>query len=318
MEPTRYSGSMINWKGKHVLVTGGTGMIGSVLVEALLDRGALVRVPVRAANYRSLSKRRAEIEWVDGDLRDSEYCTRLVSGMNHVFHLASHRRNVDFHRKYCADVLAGNVEMTLALTRALKDYKSASVTFFSTANVPPKIDVIRLAQQESNDGYVLGKALCETVWLTAARQYGFPLLIVRPVGVYGERDTFTEDGNVIPSLMVKAEAAKDALQVWGSGKQERVFLYVHDLAAAVLKLLDHDAQGIQYITPSDTVTVARVAELIRDLVNPGLPIEFDPSKPEGRRSIAALPPHECLEKFEWTPFSVGLQKTYEGWKRKGE
>lgn len=315
---TRYSELMIDWKGKHVLVTGGTGFIGSVLVEELLDRGAVVRVPVRAANYRSLSKRRGEIEWVDGDLRDAEYCTRLVSGMNHVFHLASHRRNVDFHRKYCADVLAGNVEMTLAMTRALKEYRSASVTFFSTANVPPKIDVIRLAQQETNDGYVLGKALCETFWLTAARQYGFPLLIVRPVGVYGERDTFSEEGNVIPSLMVKAEAAKDVLHVWGSGKQERVFLYIYDLAAAVLRLLDHSAQGIQYITPPDTVTVARVAELIRDLVNPGLPIEFDVSKPEGRRSIAALPPHESLETFAWTPFAEGLKRTYEGWKRKGE
>ncbi len=309
---------MMDWKGKHVLVTGGTGFIGSVLVELLLERGARIRVPIRAANYRSLSRRRSEIEWMDGDLRDSEYCTKLVSGMNHVFHLASHRRNVDFHRKYCADVLAGNVEMTLAMTRALKDYRSASVTFFSTANVPPKIDVIRLAQQESNDGYVLGKALCETLWLTAARQYGFPLLIVRPVGVYGERDTFSEDGNVIPSLMVKAEAASDTLHVWGSGKQERIFLYVHDLAAAVLRLLDHNAQGIQYITPLDTVTVARVAELIRDLVHPGLTIAFDATKPEGRRSIAALPPHECLESFPWTSLQEGLRRTYEGWKRGSE
>jgi len=308
----------LSWNNKRVLVTGGTGFIGSLLVEELLDRGASVRVPIRAANYRSLTKRRGEIEWVDGDLRDTEYCTRLVSGMNHVFHLASHRRNAEFHRKYCADVLAGNVEMTLAMTRALKEYRSASVTFFSTANVPPKIDVIRLAQQESNDGYVLGKALCETFWLTAARQYGFPVLIVRPVGVYGERDTFSEEGNVIPSLMVKAEAAKDVLQVWGSGKQDRVFLYAHDLIKAVLRLLDHDARGIQYITPPDTVTVARVAELIRDLVNPGLPIEFDVSKPEGRRSIAALPPHECLADFPWTPFAEGIKKTYDGWKRKGD
>lgn len=309
---------MIDWKGKHVLVTGGTGFVGSVLVEALLDRGASVRVPIRAANYRSLSKRRGEIEWMDGDLRNSEYCTRLVSGMNHVFHLASHRRNVEFHRTYCADVLAGNVEMTLAMTHALKEYPHAAVTFFSTANVPPEIDVIRLAQQESNDGYVLGKALCETFWFTAARQYGFPLLIVRPVGVYGERDTFSEEGNVIPSLMMKAAAAKDTLQVWGSGKQERVFLYVYDLVAAVLHLLDHSAQAVQYITPPDIVTVAHVAELIRDLVHPGLSITYDPSKPEGRRSIAVLPPHECLRDFPWTPLPEGLKRTYEGWKHKGD
>jgi nucleoside-diphosphate-sugar epimerase len=307
---------MIDWKDKLVVVTGGTGFIGSVLVEALLDRGAKVRVPVRAKNYRSLSKRRAEIDWVDGDLRDPAYCAQLIMGANHVFHLASHRRNVDFHRKHCADVLTGNLEMSMALIHALKEYPHASVTFFSSANVPPELDVIKVAQQQSIDGYVLGKALCEAAWFTAARQYGFRLLVPRPVGVYGERDTFTEEGNVIPSLMVKAEAAEEELPVWGSGKQERVFIYANDLVAALLMLLEADAQGIQYVMPPDMVTVADVATHIRDMVKPGLKLVFDTTKPEGKRSLAVLPNHACLKAMSWTPLKAGLQKTYDGWKNK--
>lgn len=309
---------MIDWKDKRVLVTGGTGFIGSILVEALLHYGAKVRVPVRAANYRALSKLRSKIDWVEGDLRSAEYCTQIVTGMDHVFHLASHRRNVEFHQKHCADVLAGNVEMTLALTHALREYKGAGVTFFSTANVPPEIDVISLAQQKSVDGYVIGKALAEAFWLTAARQYGFPLLIVRPVGVYGERDTFSEDGNVIPSLMVKAEAAGKELPVWGTGKQERVFLYASDLVNAVLTLLEHGAQGIQYVLPPDIVTVKEVATMIRDLINPKLTLRFDIDRPEGKRSNAVLPMHPSLKDFPWTPLSEGLRRTYEGWKHKGK
>lgn len=305
----------ISWKGKRVVVTGGTGFIGSILVEELLGRGAVVRVPIRAANYRSLSKLRAKIEWVDGDLRDAGYCTRLLTGMDHVFHLASHRRNSEYHRTHASDVLAGNLEMTLALVHALKDYPHAGVTFFSSANVPPKIDVIAVAQQQSTDGYVLGKALSETLWLTAAKQYGFPLLVVRPVGVYGDRDTFSVDGNVIPSLMVKAETEKE-LVVWGSGKQERVFVYADDLVAAVLRLLDHDALGIQYVMPQGVQTIRTVAERIRDLVHPGLPMRFDTTKPDGKRSLAVLPNHPCLAEFPWTPLAEGLRRTYEGWKRK--
>lgn len=306
-----------SFEGKKVLVTGGTGFIGSVFVENLLSMGAGVRVPVRTKTYRWLSKLRSKIDWMEGDLREPEYCEKLIEGVDHVFHLASHRRNVDFHYKHCADVLAGNIEMTMALALAMKGRPDLHVIFFSSANVPPEIDVIRLAQQEKTDGYVLGKAVCETLWLTAARQYGFSLLVVRPVGTYGERDTFNEEGNVIPSLMVKAQT-KDQLQVWGSGKQERLFLYVDDLVRAVFCMLNHDATGIQYVMPTQLTTISKLATMVRDLVRPGLPIVFDKSKTEGSRSLAVLPIHECLKDFPWTPLEEGLKKTYEGWKAKAE
>src|SRR3989338_2078433 len=152
------------WKGRSVLVTGGTGFVGSFMVERLLDMGAKVRVPLRAENYRSLSSRRAEIEWLEGDLRDTAYCTRLVEGMDYVFHLAGCRRNSEYHRKRAGDVLNENVRMSLALIEGLKEFPAIPVTFFSTANVPPTLDTVALAQSEKIDGYVLGKALCEALW----------------------------------------------------------------------------------------------------------------------------------------------------------
>ncbi len=303
-----------NWSGKTVLVTGGTGFIGSFLVEALLDAGAKVRVPVRTKNFRTLSERRDEVEWIEGDLRTAEYCTELVRGVDHVFHLASHRRNPDFHSKYSSDVMNGNVQMSLALIQGMKEAGATpSVTFFSTANVPPSSDVIALVQNEKLDGYVLGKALCETLWFAASKQRKFPLLIVRPIGAYGPRDTFTEEGNVIPSLMVKAQKAKEHLDVWGSGHQHRVFLYVEDLIGAVMKLIERDATGIQYIVPPSSVEIRLLAKKIRDLVNPKVPIKFDPSKPDGKRSFVRLPMHESLKSYEWTPLEKGLKETVDWW-----
>ncbi len=304
-----------SWNGKNVLVTGGTGFIGSFLVEWLLDRGASVRVPLRAQNFRALSSRRGEVEWMEGDLRDPAYCTKLATGVNHVFHLAGCRRNTDFHQKKPSDVANENVRMSLALIEALKEANApVPVTFLSTANVPPAIDTVELSQRENVDGYILGKALCETLWLTAAHQRTFPILVVRAVGAYGPRDTFSEDANLIPALMLQARDKKEAMIVWGDGSQERAFVYVEDLVNVVMQLVEAKITGIQYVTSDDVVTVKVLAELIRDTVRPGLPIEYNPQKDVAPRSKPHLPVHELVAAFEWMPLKEGLRKTNAWWK----
>lgn len=303
------------WTGKKVLVTGGTGFIGSFLVEWLLDHGASVRVPLRAQNYRALSSRRAEVDWLEGDLRDPAYCTQLVTGINHLFHLAGCRRNTDFHQKKPSDVANENVRMTLALIEALKEVGApVPVTFLSTANVPPAIDTIELSQRENVDGYILGKALCETLWLTAAHQRDFPMLVVRAVGAYGPRDTFSEEANLIPALMLQARDKKDAMTVWGDGSQERAFLYVEDLARVLTLFAEEKITGIQYVTTDDIVTVKELAELIRDTVRPDFPIQYNPQKEVAKRSIPLFDVHPLIKAFEWTPLVEGLKRTNTWWK----
>lgn len=303
------------WNGKKVLVTGGTGFIGSFLVEWLLDRGASVRVPLRAQNYRALSSRRSEVEWLEGDLRDPAYCVKLVTGVNHVFHLAGSRRNTEFHLKKSSDVANDNVRMSLALIDALREVGAPiPVTFLSTANVPPAIDTVELSQKEKVDGYVLGKALCETLWHIAGHQRKFPVLVVRAVGAYGPRDTFNEDANLIPALMLQARDKKDAMTVWGDGSQERAFLYVEDLVNVMMRLVEGGITGIQYVTTDDVVTVQQLSELVRDTVRPGLPIQFNPQKDVAPRSKPHLPVHALVRDFEWTPLAEGLKRTNAWWK----
>lgn len=305
------------WKNQRVLVTGGTGFIGSFVVERLLAEGAIVRAPARAQNYRALSARRAEIEWMEGDLRDPAFCQELVAGVDRVLHMASCRRNVKYHQERAADVAEENVKMSMALIEALAEAPSVPVVFFSTANVPPGLDVLKLAVQETVDGYVLGKALCEALWSIAAHQHRFPLLILRPVGVYGPRDTFAEDGNVIPSLMMKARAGKEELRVWGTGDEERAFLYVEDLVEALFRLVAAGAQGVEYVTSGEVVTIRELVAQIRDLVRPGLPVTFETEKRLGARSLPLLPPHACLRSMRWTTLEEGLKRTYEYWTGKG-
>ena len=235
--------------------------------------------------------------------------------------------------------------MSLALVEAMRDQKPIPVTLFSTANVPPKTDALSLSKMNVIDGYTLGKALSEIVWHVAAHETGFPLLIARPVGVYGPRDTFAEDGNVIPALMVKCMKARMAtlvpakkvipspsgkaraaavvdrptvkaasFEVWGTGNEERAFLYVEDLVTALLKLRDSDATGVQYISSGEVITIRELAEQIRNLVAPGQAIKFLRERQLGPRTMPLLPPHPALRTISWTPFVKGLKKTYESWK----
>ncbi|MBI5156090.1 NAD(P)-dependent oxidoreductase [Candidatus Peregrinibacteria bacterium] len=338
----------MKWKGRNVLVTGGTGFIGSFLVERLLDLGAKVRVPMRAKYYRALSERRSEIEWMEGDLRDSDYCRRLTDGMDEIFHLAACRRNVAFHEERASHVLQENVRMTLALLEGLRDQPAVPVTFFSTANVPPEVGTLHLSHKDTIDGYTLGKAMAEILWHVAARERGFPVLLLRPVGVYGPRDTFTEEGNVIPALFTKCmkagrlqaalaqpknspqsrstvstavrlrtlprSAASPAFDIWGTGREERAFLYVEDLIDGLFTLIDARATGVQYISSGEVVTIRELATMIRDFVSPKLPLRFHPEIHLGPRTIPLLAPHKSLKRMAWTPFEEGLKKTYESWK----
>lgn len=302
------------WQGRRVAVTGATGMTGSFFVEKLVSLGARVRVAVRPGAARASAGWLAGTEVIEGDLQDSGCCARLVQGVDELFHLASCRRNVAFHHDHAGEVSRRNVAMTVALLAALQDRPPVAATFFSTGNISAALDPLLLQQQNSSvDGYIIGKYAAELLWLAAARERGFPLLIVRPVGIYGPRDLFAEDGNVIPSLMVKARAAAENLAIWGTGQQERSFLYVEDVVGALLCLLDHGAQGLQYMSSPEVVTIGELASRIRDLIRPGLPLFFDTTRLEGSRRLSRQPVHECLQGYPWTPLAQGIQRTAQWW-----
>lgn len=301
-----------DWPRERVVVTGGTGFIGSFVVERLLDAGAKVRVP-RRGGPGFLAGREREVEWAEGDLHDGVFCAELLRGATRLFHFASVRRNVAFHHEHAGEVLRGNVSLSTALATVVHA-QPIPVLFCSSANVPPSV-ALPIPPQAPYDGYALGKFVCEMMWQATAAQDRFPLLILRPVGVYGPRDRFAADGNVIPALILKAQAATTRLDVWGSGRMERSFLYVEDLAAAVFALTEADVTGTEYVSPKETVTVRALATQIRDLVHPELPLHFDTSRPEGANQPPIPPSHPSLSSLAWTPLQEGLRRTLD-WSRR--
>lgn len=301
----------IDWSRECVAVTGGAAFTGSVLVERLLARGARVRASIHNTTG-FLEPMKADIECVEGDLRDPAFADRFLSGTTRVFHFASVRKNVAYHRQHCAEICAGNVQLSLHLS-AVCAKRSLPVVYCSSATVAH----VDLAAAAPRDGYVLGKCMSELLWSLNAEQYGFPFLAIRPVAIYGPRDVFLPEGNVIPSLLLKALSASGTIDVWGSGNVLRSFVYVEDVVDALFVLLDANASGVQPVSSPETVTIRRLAELIRDLAAPGALLSFDASKPEGA-SLKDIPVlHPSLAGFSWTSLENGLRKTLDWYRSRG-
>ena len=301
-----------------ILVTGGTGMIGYRLMRTLTKQGCHIRASYRRERSGSVPRFiHPLVTWIEGDLHDQKFCADLCTGIGTVFHCAALRRNIDEHRKNAERFMEENVSMSRTLIGAIAGERSMQqIVFISTANISPHASTADLLS--GGDGYVAGKASAEILWQELAVSRSLPLLILRPVGVYGPDDRFAEDSNVIPSLMIKAETHTDELRLWGDGTQKRSFLFVEDLIRAIFHLLEHHVNGTQYIAPPEVVSVRELAEMIRDIVNPDLPIACDASKPAGQNIFQEFPTHPLLKNFPWTPLSEGLRRTYEDWRAKSE
>ncbi len=291
--------------GSTVLVTGGSGFIGQHLIGALLERGAQVRVTSRQAASENLP---SGCMWLTGDLQDAAFCAGALTGVDCVIHLAALHKNVAYHKEYAQEVQ----ETNLTLSRSLAQHvpTGCRVVFFSTALIQDRPWTLA---RPPDDGYVMGKALEEVLWEKAAAATGFPLLILRPVGVYGPGEEAGPDAHVIPSLVRRAQESAQTLTVWGDGRAERCFLFVRDLAAAAVRLLEADATGIVTLRSSEApVTVAQLAATIRNLVKPELRLAFDPDQPRGVSLVPPLDLPVCLEGLAWTPLEEGLRQTVAG------
>ncbi len=302
---------------KNVLVTGGTGILGRRLIEELVTRDKSVNVRASYRKEGSGSAPRLEherVEWLMGDLGDGEFCAKVCKGMDTVFHAAAFRKNVAYHKEHAPEVLSENVRMSLALVHGVRQTPSIKkLIVLSSANIALEQRIKEIATTPEYDGYVVGKLIAEMAWTALAGERSLPLLIARPVGIYGEHDRFDKDMNIIPSLLSQTRERKDSITLWGDGTQERPFLFVDDAVKSLLVLADNGVTGVQYIGPPEAVPVKRIAEMIRDLAAPKAKIICDTTKPSGRKSLDLPPLHPLLKNFAWTPLQTGLKKTFMAW-----
>ena len=186
--------------------------------------------------------------------------------------------------------------------------------------------------EPTNEPYAIAKIagikLCENYF----RQYGANFYSAMPTNLYGPHDNFDlATSHVIPALIRKFHEAKianrDEVIVWGTGTPLREFLFVDDLAEAIVFLMENaDAaviygQGISHVNIGcgTDIAIGDLAELIRQIVGFQGEIRFDAEKPDGTpRKLLDI---SRLSKMGWAPkisLDDGLRKTYDWFLRFGQ
>lgn len=171
--------------------------------------------------------------------------------------------------------------------------------------------------EPTNEWYAVAKIagikLCEAL----RKQYGRNYISLMPTNLYGPRDNFDlETSHVVPAMIRKFHEAKEnghqPVTLWGSGSPMREFLYVKDLADAVLFAFENQLEESMYnIGTGEDMSIKELALLIRKITGHRGEIVWDTSKPDGtpRKLLDVSKIHSEGWHHE-TPLEVGLKKTY--------
>ena len=296
----------------RLAVTGGSGFIGSHVVDHLHDAGHEVIV------IDTRPPHRIDVAYRDVDISDLAGLVRATAGCDAVFHLAAVSNVNDAHADPVG-TMEINVTGTARVCDAARRNQIGRVVLASTvwvyASAPgegPLTEDAPLAPSGTGHVYTASKVAAEMVMTSFGELYGVPYTILRYGIPFGPR---MREELVIPRFMLSARNGT-RITIQGDGLQFRNYLYVADLAEAhVLALADAGANEVFNLEGPAPVSIRDVAETARALVNPLTKIEYVAARPgdyAGREISGA----KALRVLGWAPktsFEDGMRQYLEWW-----
>lgn len=317
------------WHGKRVLVTGGTGFIGSHVTEKLVNQGATVTIldHLRPEKLENIAVVKDKIEVINGDIGDLNTCQLACKDQQVVINMAARVGGIEYNKSHQGSILRENLIIASNMVEGARLAKVERFLQVSSACVYPKDAVIPTPETEglrgepepTNGGYGWAKRMGELLGKYYAEEFGMKVGIARPYNCYGPRDHFDPKiSHVIPALVKRVFDGENPLKVWGSGNQTRAFLYVEDLAEGILSSAE------KYCVPDpvnlgtdEEVSVKDLIGMILQISNLKREVIFDTTKPDGspRRNSDNNKAKEKIGFAAKTKLYEGLEKTI-NWYRK--
>lgn len=273
------------YKGKEILVTGGTGLIGRPLVEMLIEAGGKVRV----VSLDAPSRAHPEAEFLRLDLTNINNCRKACRGMDYVFHLAGIKGSPKMTKErpasfFVPTILFNTNMMEAARRTGVKRYLyTSTIGVYHPAPVFHEDDVWKTFPSENDKFAGWAKRMGELQAEAYKIEYSWDKIsIVRPANVYGPYDNFDpENAMVIPSLIARSLGGENPLTVWGNGSAIRDFIHARDVAWGMMLVMEKGETRPVNLGSGKGYTIREVAEIIKKYTPGRLKLVWDTSKPSG-------------------------------------
>lgn len=300
-------------KDAKIYVAGGqSGLVGTAIVRNLKTKG-----------YTNIITRtRTELDLLDANAVEQFFKEEKPE---YVFLAAAKVGGILANKTQKAEFIYDNLQVQNNVIHNAWKYKTKKLVFLGSSCIYPKLAPQPIKEEyfmtgpleETNDAYAVAKIAGIKMCQSYHEQYGSNFVSVMPTNLYGPNDNFDlQSSHVLPALIRKFYEAKVSNEPfvtnWGTGKAQREFLHVDDMADATVFLMEnYDSPEIINIGTGRDLTIKELAELIKDIVGFAGEIKWDSTKPDGtpKKQLDVTK----LFSLGWKPkyeLREGIEKTY--------
>lgn len=296
---------------KRILVTGGTGLVGKHLKDIM-------------PNAIYLSSR-------DANLLNAKSVDTII-GMNKpdiVIHLAARVGGVLDNITYPVEYLEENTLINTNLLRACHKHDVQKVISIGSTCIYPDVveeypmkekDLFNGPPPPDNFAYAMSKRLMVTQIDSYKKQYNRDWSYLVPCNLYGEHDKYEEHhSHFVSALIKKLYEAKNKVEIWGTGKPLRQFMYAGDLARVIKDVIENDIVGNFNVAPDDGISIEEITKIGMEACGKGdLEIVYDKTKPDGqyRKDVDSSKLISVMKDFEFTSLESGIRRVYDNFSQR--
>lgn len=303
-------------KNCKIYVAGHRGLVGSAIVRNLLDKG-YTNIITRTHQELNLVNQQAVNDFFE--LEKPEY----------VFLAAAKVGGIYANNTYPANFIYENIMIQSNVIKAAHDFHVKKLLFLGSTCIYPKMAPQPIKEEyllsgylePTNEAYAIAKIAGLEMCKFFKRQYGDNFISCMPTNLYGPNDNFDlNNSHVMPALIRKFHEAKvnnvPQVEVWGTGKPLREFLYVDDMADACVFLMEnYDGEEHVNIGTGKEISIRQLVSLISNIVGYEGRVEFNTNKPDGTpRKLTDVSKLNSLGWMDSVNLETGIKLAYDWFK----